>query len=228
MKQRIIPANPFRGISHREGEPRRPMTDEEFDTLLKAALGRKTKKYPSPGERFIELLRFLRLTGARPGEASQLRWENVDCEAGVITIHKHKTSRVQRIPKPRVVVLTPEVAKFLLEIRKRNEPGEFVFQTHRLTPWNRSNLSLRIQRTRKKAGLPDDLKLYGTRHAFGTRAIVNGVDIKTLAELMGHSTTRMTEHYLHLSGQRSHLQAAMQKVNSAPPTPQPDVPHPAS
>ncbi len=228
-KQRLIAANPFRGVTHRPGSPRRPMTDDEFQKLLAAAAGRATRKKPTPGDRFVELLRFLRLTGARPGEASYLRWEHVDCAAGLVTLPKHKTSRTQRVPKPRVIALDAEVVALLAEIRKRNEPGEVVFQTHRRSPWNRSSLGLRMRRTRKKAGLPDDLKLYGTRHAFGTRAIVNGVDIKTLSELMGHTTTRMSEHYVHLSGQRSHLQAAITKINApAPATPAPDAPRQAS
>ncbi len=124
---------------------------------------------------------------------------------------------MQRQPKPRVIPLHPEITALLIEIRKREELGEFVFLNHRGTPWNRSSLSLRMQRSRERAGIPDDAKLYGLRHAFGTRAIVNGVDIKTLAELMGHESTRTTEHYLHLAGQKAHLHAAMQKANAANP-----------
>ena len=72
-----------------------------------------------------------------------------------------------------------------------------------------------MKRARMKAGVPADAKLYGTRHAFGTRAIINGeLDLKTVAELMGHTSTRMTEHYLHLAGQHAHLAAAMQRVNA--------------
>ena len=112
----------------------------------------------------------------------------------------HKTSRTQRTPKPRVIPLTQEVVELLTAIRRRQEPGPLVFRTHRGTPWNRCNLSLRMQRTRARAGIPDDAKLYGLRHAFGVRAIVNGVDIKTLAELMGHTTVRMTERYLSRLG----------------------------
>jgi site-specific recombinase XerD len=70
-----------------------------------------------------------------------------------------------------------------------------------------------MQRARKTAGIPDDAKLYGLRHAFGTRAIINGVDIKTLAELLGHSSTRMSEHYVHIAGKVPHLLDAMRKVS---------------
>ena len=46
-------------------------------------------------------------------------------------------------------------------------------------------LGLRLTRFRAKAGVPRDATLYGIRHQFGTMAVVNGVDIKTLSELMG-------------------------------------------
>ena len=54
--------------------------------------------------------------------------------------------------------------------------------------------------------------MYGIRHQFGTQAVVSGVDIKTLSELMGHTTTRTTEHYIHLAGHQEHLAAAMQRA----------------
>ena len=214
VKQGLLPTNPFRGVTHRPGKPRRPMTDEEFEALLAGCAGRTTKKPPSPADRFRELLCFLRYTGARPCEASRLRWDQVDCENAVIVIEQHKTARLQRVPKPRIIPLHPEVVRLLIAIKQRGEPGPYVFRNHRGTPWNRSSLSLRMQRARRKAGIPKDAKLYGLRHRFGTRSIINGVDLKTLAELMGHTTTRMTEHYLHLAGQREHLAAAMLRANA--------------
>lgn len=41
---------------------------------------------------------------------------------------------------------------------------------------------------------------YSLRHTFGTRAILSGIDIDTLRVLMGHSTRKMTEKYMHLAG----------------------------
>jgi integrase len=193
------------------------MTDEEFTALLVACEGRKTKQSPSPAERFREVLRFLRYTGAKPCEAGCLRRDQVDCGNAVIAMERHKTARTQRTKKPRIIPLHPEVVWLLLTIRQRNEPGPYVFRNHRGTPWNRSSLSLRVQRARKKAGIPDGAKRYSIRHSFATRSIINGVDIKTLAELLGHSSTRMTEHYLHLAGQRAHLAAAMLLANAAGP-----------
>ena len=105
------------------------------------------------------------------------------------------------------------MVKMLKRIQQQQRPGmTHVFLTARGTRWNRSNLGLRMRRLRERAGLPDDVKLYGIRHHFGTQSIINGVDIKTLAELMGHTTSRMTEHYVHLAGCQKHLAAAMQQA----------------
>jgi site-specific recombinase XerD len=79
-------------------------------------------------------------------------------------------------------------------------------------------LSLRIQRCRQRQGIPADAKLYGVRHQFGTAAILRGVDTKTLAHLMGHASTRMTEHNLHLSGEREHLEQSMRRATARRPS----------
>jgi integrase len=210
-EERLIKENPFRGVTHHAGQPRRPLTEDEFRALMRASNGRRSKQRPSSGARFREFLIFLRFTGCRPCEAARLHWNEV--QGNCIVLLEHKTSRTQRVRKPRVIPLHPVVVKLLIGIRRRNE-GERVFLSHTKTPWTKNSLALRVRRARKKAGLPDDAKLYGTRHAFGTRAIVNGVALKTLAELLGHTTTRMSEHYLHLAGEHAHLASAMQIANA--------------
>ena len=116
-----------------------------------------------------------------------------------------------------MIPMDPVVVKLLLSIKKRDE-GDHVFLNYRRTPWDRHSLGHRVRRARVKAGISDEVKLYGTRHAFGTRGAVHGVKLKTLSTLMGHATTRMTEHYVHLAGQREHLASAMQTVNGRRPS----------
>ncbi|HEX3659383.1 MAG TPA: tyrosine-type recombinase/integrase [Pirellulales bacterium] len=211
----IIAKNPFRKMRLVEGTPRREMTEEEFRAILRTTTGWYRTR-PTPGARFRQILFFLWFTGCRPKEASKLRWSEINFDAGVITLQKHKTVRMQKKPKPRIITLPPVAVKLLHAIRKHSD-HEFVFANHRGNPWNRYSLGLRIRRARKTAGVSDDAKLYGMRHAFGTRGIVNGVDIKTLATLMGHETTEMTEHYLHLAGRRDFLAASMQQVGGLRP-----------
>jgi len=49
------------------------------------------------------------------------------------------------------------------------------------------------------------------RHTFASRKIMAGVDIRTVQELMGHSTITMTMRYAHLSP--AHLRAAVNKAS---------------
>ena len=216
VKCRFIRENPFRGVSHPVGPPRRDMTPAEFQAILRASGNPWRKTKPTPAARFRQVLTFLWYTGCRPCEVSALRWRDVDLDRSLIILEEYKTRRLQKNPRPRIVPLHPVVVKLLNGLRRRGE-GEHVFLTHRKTPWNKDSLALRLARAREKAGVPDDAKLYGVRHAFGTRAIVAGVDLKTTSALMGHTTTRMTEHYVHLAGQTAHLAAAMQLANARRP-----------
>jgi integrase len=231
-KKRLIPSNPFRGVEKSQGPPRRPMTDAEFAAVLRHASVWKTRKWaegrypsgrkvcpsdrkkrvrPSSAARFRQVLVFLRFTGCRPGEAVRLRWQDIDLDARELVLRRHKTGKKTR--KPRRVPLHPVVLKLLIFLRRLDQPGEHVFLTHRKTPWHRVSLAQRLRRVREAAGVAEDAKLYGLRHRFGTMAILNGVDLKTLAQLLGHATVRMAEHYVALAGQRQHLADAMLKVH---------------
>ncbi len=154
----------------------------------------------------------MRRTGCRPGEAAGLRWRQVNLERGVVILPAHKTARTQRTPLPRIIYLDPVAVKLLRWLKQRAS-GDHVFMNYRSTPWDRHSLSHRVQRARQAAGLPPDVKLYGVRHAFGTRAITSGCDLKTLATILGHTTTKMTERYVHLAGKDGHLAAAMVRIN---------------
>lgn len=208
----VCERNPFRKVSHPRGMPRRDITQEEFQAMLRGTEGRRAKYRPSPGARMRQVLIFMYFTGCRPIEMCTLQWCHVDLERGLITLRVHKTARTQRDPRPRVITLHPVAIALLRHIQRRAR-SEHVFLTYRKTPWNRHTLSQRVRRAREKAGIPDDAKLYGVRHAFGTRAVINGCDIKTIATLMGHTTTRMTEHYLHTADKHGHLAGAILQVN---------------
>jgi integrase len=200
----LIPDSPFRDVELPECEKsRRPMTEEEYQTLLAAA---------GPKSRFGETLRFICLTGCRPCELSALQWSEVDLESAYprLVQRKHKTSRRQRKTKlPRTIFLVREVVELLITVKAREDHPEFVFVSRRRQPWARSSLQQRLRRLRREVGLPEDVVLYCLRHKFGTDSIVRGNDIKTTGDLMGHTNTRTTEHYVDLAAHPEHLANAM-------------------
>lgn len=220
----MLPANPLKGMKRPKPPPRsRAMTDAGFRSLLRA------EKNP----RFRAFLYALRSTGCRPKEARTLTWSQVRDDRWVL--NEHKTSR--KTGKPRVVYLTGPMRKLMRILRRqelrsgggraiaRYRDPDHVFLNAYGRPWTRDAVRQRVERLREKAGLPDDVCAYLLRHAFGTHAIVNGVDVATVAELMGHTSLEMvTGVYLHLADQQKHLQDAAERATARPA---PSKPSPA-
>jgi integrase len=203
VKGKLIEENPFTGVTWPKCDgQRRPMSSEEYEALLKAA---------GKTSRLGEILRFLWNTGCRPSELRHLWWQDIHLKVPypAIILKEHKTSRTQRTPNPRVIPLVQEVVDLLSEIAARQEHDEFVFVTHRRTPWARSSIQQTLRRLRRKIGLPEDVVLYGCRIHVGTYSIRNGNDLRTTADLLGHKHVRTTERYIHPTDQIDQLAAAM-------------------
>jgi integrase len=194
----ILHRNPLQGMKCPRAKPRnRIMSDKEYRSLLRNS------------RRDFRLLLFvLKETGCRPIEARNLCWNQVREDRWVL--QEHKTA--YKVQKPRVIYLTPPMRKLMMVLRRRSTTQN-VFLNARGEPWTRNAVVLRLNRLKAKLHLAPDLCTYMLRHAFGTNAILNGVDVATVAELMGHTSLEMVSRvYLHLADQHSHLTAAVEKA----------------
>ena len=150
-------------------------------------------------------------TGLRIGELCAVKWSDLDFENGILTINK----TAQRLPdslsnkKTSVNISTPKTAKsiraipipnFLLERLKQHEKGDECYilsSTEKLI--EPRSLTYKFKRILSEAGVPP-VKFHSLRHAFATNCIQNHFDIKTLSEILGHSTPNITlKIYLHSS-----------------------------
>jgi integrase len=118
------------------------------------------------------------------------------------------------VKKPRVIHLTDAVVILLRDLYRQRPGAEFLFTNRRGWPYYRNSIQQNLRRLRRKIGLPEDVKLYGARHGFGTRAVLNKVGLAELAELMGHEKgSRITAHYVHIADQHEHLKDALRQIN---------------
>ena len=196
-----LAVNPLKTVSYPEGDRRVCVHDHVFRRLLKAV---------EPG--FRRFLFFLRRQGMREGEACRLRWDWIDWELGVALIPAacHKTG--YKTKKPAMRVLMPEVVKLLHWMQAR-AAGALVFTNQKGTGWTRSSLSQKLARLRRRLGIPEEFKLHGIRHQFGTEAVRNGGNTKLISLGMGHSSVRVTEKfYLHLEGDVEAIRREMAKA----------------
>ncbi len=192
----LIARNPLEGLKRpRPRGRRRALAHAEYLALVRAT-----------DSDFRPLLFALRQTGARPQELRDLRWHDVRRDH--ILLWDHKTDATRR---PRVIHLGPVMQRFFQVLRRRRPhgAGDHVFLNSRGRPWTANAVRLRMKRLRDRAGLSADVCAYLLRHTFGTAAVMNGVDVATVSELLGHASTEITASvYVHLAGQVSHLQTA--------------------
>lgn len=69
-------------------------------------------------------------------------------------------------------------------------------------PLSRQAINYLIKRYAKLAGLKKSGHTHMTRHGFGTASLENGVDLRTLQELMGHTSITSTQIYTHVTDKR--------------------------
>lgn len=211
--------NPGRGCNLPAGNRGRDLTAAEFQAALRVAT-----------PEFRRVLIFLRFSGARPGEMRSTEWENISLDARGIVLHSHKTAK--KTGKPRKIILTAVLVKLLTWIKRHqpehcirhtsssawlrelapSEGDRFVFLNSEGCRWSTRALCKNWRKITKKASLPKDAKLYGCRHTYATQAIINGVDVATLAELLGHRHIATTQIYTHVGSHSPHMMAAAEKA----------------
>lgn len=133
----------------------------------------------------VPLYEFAVWTGLRESELLALEWP--DIKDGVVTVRRGKGR------KQRVVPLLPQAAAALQKAPKRlKEPRVFW--------WVRSRYDIyrRFRRRLGWAGL-SGYTFHHLRHTFASYAAQSGVDLRVIAEALGHSHTTVTRRYAHLS-----------------------------
>jgi site-specific recombinase XerD len=148
-------------------------------------------------------------TGLRLGEMYGLTWENVNMQRRFLTIRRPKNGEMRHVPLNIVAVAA------LSELRKRSDgTGPIIRNLKGLPlsdPRHWFEPSLRSARIR-------DFSWHGLRHTFASRLVMEGVDLRTVQELLGHKCIAMTVRYSHLAP--AHTLAAVERLV----TPAPDSP----
>ena len=177
-------------------------------------------------------IRLALATGMRIGEITALRWKDVDLSSRTLWVRhtKHDAADYPDDPSPpktpnsyRTIPLIRPLAEELKEWRTAQSPDSEtcpVFPNKTGSCLSNQQLRAEYQEMLHQTGLPL-LTFHSLRHTFATRALENGMDIKTLSALLGHSSVAFTmDIYVHCSDQ--HKQKEMQRMNYEIPNDAPE------
>jgi integrase len=167
-------------------------------------------------DRLGGLWHVLAMTGMRRGEALGLRWEDVDLEAGrisvrralipngkVVVVSEPKTARGRRsiaLDPETVLVLRAQAARQLSDQQSKGEEWRdtgLVFTKEDGEAWHPEVASRFFRQAVRRAALPT-IRLHDLRHTHATLALRAGIHPKVVSERLGHATISITlDTYSH-------------------------------
>ena len=201
----LVARNPVKGVKFfaENNEQCRVLTTDEEKRYLLAA----TQPLQDIATLMLE-------TGMRPEEVYRIRRENVHLEQGYLFNPYGKTKAARR----KVPLSEPALATFARRIEKAK--GDYLFprrapagqakpkaeRTDSDKPIVKLNAAHTAAVIRCKVA---PFRLYDLRHTWATRSAMAGVDLVTLAAMLGHSKIQMVLRYAHPT--EEHQFAAMEK-----------------
>lgn len=148
------------------------------------------------------LLEFLYSTGCRIGEALALSWGTVDLLRGTAIV-------TGKGNKERLAIVGEPARRALEELRDAAEAAGLsvsadapVFPGDRKERVSARFVERRLKRYLVEAGLPPDVTPHRLRHSFATHLLDAGADLRSVQEMLGHSSLSTTQIYTHVSVER--------------------------
>jgi integrase len=202
VKQRWARENPINNVkipSDKDAVRIHVITPEEEREYFKRAVRNRN---------LHDLARLIYNQGMRPEEVLSLRKEDIDLERGQLHVRWGKTTAARR-----TLDLTSE-SRSILAARLQNSsvwifPSDRRSGEHIVRMNSAHDAACAGSKTRKAL----QFVLYDFRHTFATRMAQAGVDLATLAAILGHSSIRIVQRYVHPTAE--HKRQAMRKFEES-------------
>jgi len=188
---KILTLNPVKNVKKFKEPPGRlrHLTMEELDRLI-----------DSSSETLKPIIIMAYNTGMRKSEILQLKWENVDLASRTITVVKSKNNEIRVIPINRwlheTLVSLPSYREHKFVFTRKN--GECV-----------ACIKTAFDNALLRSGITD-FRFHDLRHTFASHLVMNGENLKTVQQLLGHKDIKMTMRYSHLS--KDYVQKAVDSL----------------
>lgn len=199
-KEHNVTTEAFQALYHPKQQKKLPkfFYEEELDQLFMAASG------PTPlDQRNVALLELLYATGMRVSEFTTLELPALDLSYGIVRV-MGKGRKERYIPIGSFA--TEALETYLHEARPRlmkQKQHATVFVNHRGDPLTDMGVRHILTEVVKKSTLTKSIHPHMIRHTFATHLLNRGADMRTVQELLGHSSLSSTQIYTHVT--KDHL-----------------------
>ena len=180
-------------------------------TIYKAERPKREKRLPtvlSPSEvrsilnqvkntKHKTILVVIYSSGLRISELLNLKINDIDSNRMLIHIKGSKGR------KDRLVILSEVALKMLRNYYIEYKPKTWLFEGVNGSQYSTTSCRAILGRAVKNSGIKKHVTLHTLRHSFATHLLENGTDLRYIQSLLGHSSSRVTEIYTHVS--QAHL-----------------------
>ncbi|MES2764218.1 MAG: site-specific tyrosine recombinase/integron integrase [Bacteroidota bacterium] len=174
-------------LIHRPKSPKllpNVLSKEEIKQILQAPSNIKHKA----------MLSLIYSCGLRCGELLRLTLNNIDSKRGVVIIKQSKGR------KDRIAPLSPKITEMLREYYTAYKPQIYLFEGQvKGSMYDERSLQQVLKQSIQKCGINKPVSLHWLRHSYATHLLENGTDLRYIQEILGHSSSRTTEIYTHVS-----------------------------
>ena len=132
--------------------------------------------------------------GLRRGELIALKLTDIDSKRGLVIIRQSKGR------KDRVAPLSEKILELLRDYYNAHKPNVWLFEGQdKKSQYDERSLANVLKQALEKSGIPTPVSLHWLRHSYATHLLENGTDLRYIQEILGHSSSRTTEIYTHVS-----------------------------
>jgi integrase len=218
VRSGLIPKNPLAGIekpgsSSRGADALIGNDAAEIERNHERVLGAAPAAYRP----FIQALKD---TGARPGELAAATAADFDESLDAFVFKKEGSRRKDEFShktaakgKDRVIVLAGPTLETVRQLVKKHPQGP-VFRRRDGGPLRRFHYVGLFTRIQQRLGW-ETVTCYSYRHSYATELLKAGMDVDTLAHLMGNSPVVIRQHYSHLLADRRGLREKLERFKHA-------------
>jgi integrase/recombinase XerD len=139
------------------------------------------------------LLSILYDAGLRISELINLEVKDVDLDSKRLHIRNSKGH------KDRYVGLSKVVSELILNYIRDYHPNQYLFNGQDRLQYSETSIRAVLKDSAKKAGIIKRVYPHILRHSYATHLLEQGVNLKYIQALLGHSSIRTTEIYTHVA-----------------------------